>query len=162
MTKMKALWGKVISLLELHGKSVSLLALRVVVGTVFFGSGKGKLEHLSDVIEYFRSLNIPAPELQAPFVAGLEMVGGILIILGLGTRLIVGPLAVTMFVAIATAKWEDVEGFRSFVGLQEVDYVIMFGVLLMLGPGKASVDFFLRKKFGPAELTLPATAPDPA
>lgn len=148
---MKTLAGKLVLALEGRLKPLALLLVRGVVGTVFFGSGKGKLEHLDGVIEFFRSLGIPAPELQAPFVAGLEMVGGVLIIFGVGTRAIVAPLAVTMFVAIATAKWADVEGFRSLMGLQEVDYLVMFAVLFVLGPGKLSVDALLRKKFGPPE-----------
>lgn len=151
MNKLSALAGKVVLALEGRLKPVALLLVRIVVGTVFFGTGKGKLEHLDGVIEFFRSLGIPAPELQAPFVASLELVGGILLILGLGTRAIVAPLAATMFVAIATAKWADLEGFRSLMGLQEVDYLVMFAVLFVLGPGKVSLDALLRKKFGPPE-----------
>jgi len=43
---------------------------RLCLGLVFFNSGWGKLHGLSEVIEYFRSLGIPAPEIQAPLAAG--------------------------------------------------------------------------------------------
>lgn len=45
------------------------LVVRLSVGLEFFGSGLGKLGKLPGFVEYFRSLGIPAPELQAPFVS---------------------------------------------------------------------------------------------
>src|SRR5213593_2333437 len=77
---------------------------RLCVGLVFFNSGWGKLHGLNDVIEYFRSLGIPAPEIQAPFAAGTEFVCGLLLLLGLFTRVASVPLIITMIVAILTAK----------------------------------------------------------
>lgn len=126
------------------------MLVRLVVGTVFLTSGWGKLHALEGVTEYFRDLGIPWPELQAPFVAGVELVGGALVLLGLGTRLVVGPLAVTMLVAIATAKWADLEGFGGFVRLSEVDYLVMFAVLFAFGAGPWSVDGLVARRFAPA------------
>jgi len=48
---------------------IARLVIRIAVGLEFFGSGLGKLGKLSGLIQYFRSLGIPAPEIQAPFVA---------------------------------------------------------------------------------------------
>src|SRR5438552_1842756 len=62
------------------------LAVRLSVGLMFFGSGLGKLGKLPRLIEYFRSLGIPAPELQAPVVASVEFVCGALLVVGLATR----------------------------------------------------------------------------
>ena len=84
------------------------LLVRVAVGATFASTGLGKLEHLDRTIGFFRELGIPAPELQAPFIGGLELVGGICVALGLFTRLAAVPLAGTMLVAIATALWPDV------------------------------------------------------
>ncbi len=123
--------------------------MRLVVGTVFLTSGWGKLQGLEGVTEYFRDLGIPWPELQAPFVAAVEFGGGALVLLGLGTRLIVGPLAVTMLVAIATAKWADLEGFGSLVRLSEVDYLVMFAVLFAFGAGPWSVEALVARRFAP-------------
>ena len=72
---------------------------RLCVGLVFVTTGFGKLQHLDRVIEFFRSLGIPAPELQAPFVAATELSCGLLLILGLATRFAAIPLAITMVVA---------------------------------------------------------------
>ena len=52
-------------------------AARMALGWVFVQSGWGKLHNLPRVVEYFSSLGIPAPQLQAPFVAGVELVGGL-------------------------------------------------------------------------------------
>src|SRR5437899_2708478 len=52
------------------------LVVRIAVGIEFFGSGLGKLGKLSGLVQYFRSLGIPAPEIQAPLVASTELVCG--------------------------------------------------------------------------------------
>ena len=62
------------------------LIVRIAVGIEFFGSGLGKLGKLSGLAQYFRSLGIPAPEIQAPLVASTELVCGALIVVGLLTR----------------------------------------------------------------------------
>jgi len=62
------------------------LVIRLSLGLEFFGSGLGKLGKLPGFVEYFRSLGIPAPALQAPFVASLELVCGVLVLVGLATR----------------------------------------------------------------------------
>lgn len=125
---------------------LALLLVRVVVGIVFLTSGWGKLQHLDGVTEFFRSLGIPFAEVQAPFVAGVELVGGALVLVGLGTRLAAVPLFFTMVVAIATAKWGDLEGFGSFVRLSEVDYAVLFVVLFGFGAGPLSLDALIAKK----------------
>ena len=52
------------------------------------------------VTEYFTSLGIPAPGLNAHFIALLEAGGGILLALGLFSRLIALPLTIDMVVAL--------------------------------------------------------------
>ena len=51
-------------------------------------TGWGKLHSLERVTNFFTSLGIPAPGVNAVFIATLEFVGGILFALGLGSRLI--------------------------------------------------------------------------
>src|SRR5262249_5074262 len=79
------------------------LVIRVSVGLEFFGSGLGKLGNLKGLIAYFHSLGIPAPELQAPFVASVEFTCGALLVLGLATRPAALLLCGVMTVAIITA-----------------------------------------------------------
>lgn len=125
---------------------VAPLVARITLGVVFASSGLGKLQHLDKVIGFFTDLGIPAPQLQAPFVAGVELVGGILILVGLASRVSAMFLASTMVVAIATAKRADIHGFTDFVGLEEWSYLVMLGWVMLNGPGRFAVDALLAKK----------------
>lgn len=150
--------------LGLHGKVMAIaekvqplapLLLRIAVGGVFVVSGWGKLNDLFTVEVYFRNLGIPAPEIQARFVAGLEFVGGLALLVGLGTRYFAVPLAVTMMVAIKTAVWKPPEGdfpgssFSDLLAFEEFTYILIFLAIAMLGAGPLSIDALLKKKFFP-------------
>jgi putative oxidoreductase len=92
---------------------------RLVVGWVFVSSGWGKLQNLEGVVAFFRDLGIPVPELQAPFVAGTELVCGALLLAGLATRLAALPLGVVMAVASATALRDRIDGPLSLDALRK-------------------------------------------
>jgi putative oxidoreductase len=124
------------------------LAARVAVGLVFVTAGWGKLQNLPQVVEFFRSLGIPAPELQAPFVAFVELAGGLLLVLGLGTRFVAVPLACTMVVAIATALWPDLEGAIDLLGKSELVYIVIFAWLAIAGAGAVSLDALAARALG--------------
>ncbi|MEQ1736738.1 MAG: DoxX family protein, partial [Rhodoglobus sp.] len=64
------------------------LVLRIVLGVTFTLAGWGKLHNLDKITAYFASLGIPAASIQAPMIATLELVGGLLLIAGLGTRVV--------------------------------------------------------------------------
>jgi putative oxidoreductase len=113
---------------------------RLTVGLVFVGTGWGKLHSLPDVTEFFRTLHIPAPGFHARLVAGTEFLGGLLILLGLGTRLVSLPLAFTMVVAILTAKRESIDSLTTLVGFEEWSYLVLFVWLALAGAGPLSVD----------------------
>src|SRR5277367_2096407 len=72
-------------------QSPFLLAVRLYWGWQLMQSGWGKLHHLDRVTDFFTSLNLPMPGFTATCVSGLEFFGGLLLILGLGSRLICGP-----------------------------------------------------------------------
>src|SRR5258708_10927088 len=84
-------------------QSPFLLAVRLYWGWQFMQTGWGKLNDGGKVVQFFTSLGIPAPALNAYFVSALEFGGGLLLILGLGSRLIALPLVICMFVAYLTA-----------------------------------------------------------
>jgi putative oxidoreductase len=119
---------------------------RLALGVVFVQTGWGKLHSLDQVTAFFQSLGIPAASVQAPFVAGVEFVGGLLLLAGLGTRLAAVPLAGTMVVAILTAQLENVHGVGDLLGLLEVMYLIVFVWLAIAGPGALSVDHLLARR----------------
>lgn len=132
------------------------LLIRVSVGIAFAVTGWGKLHNLPQVIEYFRSLGIPAPELQAPFVATLEFVGGLALIVGFGSRLFALPMTGTMVVAILTAKLDKIEDWTDLFDFIEWHYLVFFLVIALLGPGPLSLDHLIAKKLFPAR---PAATP---
>jgi putative oxidoreductase len=113
---------------------------RLTVGLVFIGTGWGKLHTLPDVTAFFASLHIPAPGFNAALAAATEFFGGILILLGLGTRLVALPLSFTMVVAILTAKRDDLTGLTALVGFDEWAYLVFFIWLAVTGAGPLSLD----------------------
>lgn len=121
------------------------LVARITVGWVFLWAGWGKLDAMPQVIENFRGWGVPSPEILAPFVSGLEFVGGILLLLGLFTRLFAAPLIVVMIVAIKSALWEQVDSLESLLGLGEFAYLAIFLWLSTAGPGAVSLDYLLQR-----------------
>jgi putative oxidoreductase len=122
------------------------LLVRLSVGIMFFGSGLGKLGKLPGLVGYFRSLGVPFPEIQAPFVASVELVCGALVVVGLATRPAALMLCGVMVVAIITAaapehhiqaSWH---GLLEFLYLSEWCLLLLLGWLLLAGPGRASLD----------------------
>src|SRR5437660_797025 len=76
-----------------------LLVIRLLYGYELATNGWGKLHNLDNVAAFFATRGIPMPEMTARFVAGLELVSGVLLFIGLASRLISIPLAGNMFVA---------------------------------------------------------------
>ena len=113
---------------------------RLTVGLVFIGTGWGKLHTLPDVTDYFSSLGIPMPGLNARIAAGTEFFGGILVLVGLATRIAVLPMAFTMVIAILTAKRGDIHGLTDLVGFEEWSYLVFFVWLAVAGAGPLSLD----------------------
>jgi len=122
------------------------LVARIVTGWVFLWTGWGKLTHLPLVIQNFEGWGIPAPGLMAPLASGIEFFGGILLIVGLLTRISAGALGVVMIVAIATVQWPEVDSFLTLVGLEEVMYLALFLWLAIAGAGRISIDYHLEKR----------------
>ncbi len=123
------------------------LLTRFVVGWVFLESGWGKLHHLPKVVEFFASLGIPAPEIQAPFVAGVEFFCGTLLIVGVFSRIAALALIGTMVVAILTAKRADIAGISDLFALSEFLYIPLLLWIVATGPGPISIDRFLVRAF---------------
>jgi putative oxidoreductase len=131
-------------------RSPFLLAVRLYWGWQFLQSGWGKLHHLDKITSYFTSLNIPFPAASAHFVSGLEFVGGILLILGLGSRLIGLLLTGNMLVAYWAADKEALFSIFSDPGKFYVadPYTFLFAsaMILVFGAGLFSLDALLAKR----------------
>jgi len=125
---------------------VPRLVARLGVGLMFAGGAVKKVQTLGEFTQYFKELGIPAAEIQAPFVVGVEIVCGIALMIGLLTRPSAVMLAGTMVVAIFTAAIKEKGITASWKGLLEFLYLPEWLLLVILvwlvftGAGKASVD----------------------
>ncbi len=129
-------------------KGVAVIATRLVLGYSFALTGLGKLRHFDNTVEFFTSLGIPFATANAGFVAGLELVGGVALMMGLGTRAFAALLSSTMVVALLTADGGtlvDAVLQRESVALTDVTPLVFLVFLLWLigsGAGKLSADSF--------------------
>lgn len=120
--------------------SLPLFVCRVTLGWEFVVSGWLKIHKLGELREYFATLHIPWPSFNAPLVAWTELVCGALLLVGLASRLATIPLFISMTVALITAKRAEVHGLSDLFFQVEFTYLCMFLVVLVLGPGKPSID----------------------
>ena len=128
--------------------AVGFLVLRLAVGIVFAMHGWQKLTMMGIPVVggFFASLGIPAPELAALAVTVLELVGGIALILGIGTRIAGALLAVNMLVALVLVHLAN--GF--FVDAGGFEFVLTLAAAALFfalaGPGALSLDARLLRK----------------
>src|SRR5271154_2292075 len=134
---------KVVSALQ----SPFLLLVRVYWGWQLSQNGWAKMHNLPKVTEFFSSLGLPAPGFTATFVSSFEFVCGILLALGLLSRIAALGLVIDMFTAYWTADHEALVAVISNPNkFQAADPFIFFFVgllILIFGPGKISLDHLL-------------------
>ena len=137
----------------------STLLLRFMAGGVFLWEGILKFVYANQGIGRFTKLGMPMPGLTANFVACLEIVGGLLLLTGLLTRLIAIPFVMEMIVAILSTKITLYLGTSPLplppappkVGMWAVlhevrsEYAQIMTVIFLLinGPGRWSLDALL-------------------
>lgn len=135
-------------------QSPLLLLIRLYWGWQFAQDGWRKLHHLEKVTDYFTTLNLPAPHMTAISVALVEFLGGILLAVGLGSRLVSLVLFVNMTVAFWTAEREAFLGAISnpdkFQGADAYNYWFAALLILIFGPGAFALDWFFRRRIGVA------------
>jgi putative oxidoreductase len=128
------------------------LLTRLVVGQTFYVAGGGKIANMERTVGFFTDLGIPFPELNAAFVARVEYYGGLLLIIGLLTRLAALMLSSTMVVALLTADRETFVSALTGSGEAGLTDIPAFVLLLLLswlvvyGPGLVSLDHPLFRK----------------
>jgi putative oxidoreductase len=126
---------------------VLLLIIRGWWGWSFFLTGKGKLLNLDKTTAFFTDLGLPLPKLNAIMAGTTEMVGGLLLLIGLGSRLVSVPLAFTMAVAYATADREALHAIfvdpDKFTSAAPFLFLLAALIVFAFGPGKLSLDALL-------------------
>lgn len=138
------------------------LLLRLMAGGVFLSEGILKFVYANQGVGRFTKLGFPWPHFTASFVGSLEIVGGLLLIAGLLTRLTAIPFIIEMIVAILATKISLYQGTSPLplppappqVGFWAVmhetrsDYAQLLTVafLMLAGPGRWSVDSLLSRR----------------
>src|SRR5271157_6080533 len=131
------------------------ILIRLAVGGVFLASGLIKFLFANQGAGRFAKLGIPAPETMANFVSVVEIAAGLLLAVGLATRLAAIPMVIDMLVAIGTSKLpmlfgpgpEPVAaapkvGLWAFAYQARLDFTMLLGCLFLLvaGAGAWSLD----------------------
>ena len=132
--------------LSSHLKSLSLLLARLVLAYGFYEPAMRKWSNIEAIGEWFATLGMPMPLLNAYMAASTEITGVVLLTLGLLTRLISIPLIVVMIVAIVTVHIHN--GFSCGDNGFEIPvyYILFLLILISHGPGRFSLDHLLFSK----------------
>ena len=137
--------------------------MRLYWGWQLAQSGWGKLHHLTNVTEYFASLGLPMPAQMAVFIAGIELFGGILLALGLVSRITGLVLTVNLTMAYVIGDREALLSFFSdpdkFMAAAPFVFLMVSLIVLIFGAGKISVDAAIAFFFGSARVKQANSAP---
>jgi putative oxidoreductase len=115
-----------------------IFIVRIATGLLFAIHGWQKFAGgIGGAAAFFSKIGIPMPGVMAPFVAGLELIGGILLILGLATRwisllFVCEMLVTTLYVQLPAKGWNGAD----------LDRMVLAAALLLVlaGPGAAAID----------------------
>src|SRR6202041_3134944 len=150
ITRLRALYDRFFTLIS-YLQSPFLLFVRLYWGWQLIQSGWGKLHHLSNVTDFFTSLNLPMPAQTALAISCLEFFGGIFLAVGLLSRLTSLALTINLIVAYVTADREALFSIFSdpdkFYAAAPYTFLVASVIVLLFGPGKFAVDTLLNRWF---------------
>lgn len=142
------LWHDQFFALVSYLQSPFLLFVRLYWGWQLAQSGWGKLHNLSNVTDFFTSLNLLFPAQTAVAISLLELFGGIFLALGLLSRTTALILTANMFMAYVTADREALFSIFSdpdkFSAAAPFTFLVASVIVLLFGPGKIALDTLLR------------------
>lgn len=125
--------------------SGSTIIIRLMVGTVFLSEGIQKFLFAEKLgTGRFVKIGLPNPDFLGPFVGAFEIACGILVLIGLFTRLSAIPIFIIMLVAMATTKTQLYidKGFWSMLHDSRTDWAMFLGSIFLFikGGGRWSLD----------------------
>ena len=122
--------------------SRSILLVRIAVGLIFFTQGILKYIDPNMGVVRFTRIGFPHPYFTAHFVGTFEALCGLLVLLGLWTRLVSIPLLIVITTAIATTKVPELfranQGFWYMVSDARTDFAMFCCLLLLVSVGGGS------------------------
>ena len=155
-------------------QSLALLVLRIGIGFGLWFSAYGHLTHVDDMVKRFTEWGVPLPRMSVYVSAATEATGGILLVLGLATRLISIPLFFNFVVAYATASRDEFsrlfgitpgkgpwDAWADVVNDTAMPFLVASLVTFAFGAGKVSLDYLLAmtvfRRANSSDSTLPQT-----
>src|SRR5579871_524181 len=128
-------WANIVGKITSALAFLAPLLTRLVIGVAFYFTGHGKWGNIGRVTSFFTDLGIPFPGFNAVFVSSLELVGGICLVLGFGTRIFAFLLSGSMVVALLTSdggEWlqkfpSDITDVTSFTYLLFLIWLVLYG-----------------------------------
>ena len=164
MSRFVAMNKSVIRALDKSAPWLSLLAVRVLMGWEYLESGLEKFHgenSFADIQGQFPyPFNVVPPAISWQMATWFEIIGGAALIIGLGTRFFSLSLIILTLVATAAVHWPA--EWSSFAVLMKgyvitdagfgnfklpVLFLAMLTALLFYGPGKLSLDAFIRRRY---------------
>jgi putative oxidoreductase len=159
---MKQFIGKFFASFDFIGLWLGLLGLRVILGWEFFESGREKFHGqnwFADIQDKFPyPFNMLPTDISWHMATWFELIGGIALVIGLGTRFVGISLFVLTIVAIASVHWPAAwatfgELLRGYAITDQghgnfklpAIYMAMLLPLILSGPGRLSVDTLIRR-----------------
>ena len=125
------------------------LLLRLIVAPVMIEAGWKKLVGFEGTVRWFdRSLGLPLPEAMAALATSAELFGGVLLLIGLGTRFVAVPLMVTMVVAAVSVHWQ-----HGWLAISDANSWFANQRILEAAPRKAEIIDILRQHGDYSHLT---------
>jgi uncharacterized membrane protein YphA (DoxX/SURF4 family) len=130
-------------------RSRAVFCVRLAVGLIFATQGLLKYLDPNLGVNRFTKIGFPHPGFTAHFVGAFEMICGLLVLLGLLTRIAAIPLLVVISTAIATTKIPELfrssQGFWFMVSDARTDFAMLMSLLFLLraGAGRWSLDEWL-------------------
>lgn len=141
--------GFIFSAIERLFIPLLLFAIRIFWGVSFAITGWGKLQALPKTAAFFASLHVPAPLFHAYLVGGIEALGGLLLVLGLASRLssllLSGVMLTALFLAHDLSSLSHLHDFPTLVQQAPFPYLFAALTILAFGPGPLSLDAILKK-----------------
>ena len=173
-TCMRARLSQYLATLDVVGLWVALISLRLILGWDFFESGLEKFNGdnwFADIQDQFPfPFNLVPPNISWQMATWFELLGGVALVIGLGTRFFSVSLLVLSVVAIASVHWPEAwhtwgELAQGYVftdkGFGNFKYpVVLMGMLwtlLWMGPGRLSADYWLRSRCASHSDATPTT-----
>ena len=153
----------VIQLLDKSAPWLGLLAVRLLMGWEYLEAGLEKLHGQNWFVDiqgdFPFPFNVVPPAISWQLATWFEIIGGIALIIGLGTRFFGLSLIVLTVVAVSAvhwpAEWHSItdllkgyvisdDGFGNFT--LPVLFLAMLTAIVFYGPGKLSIDAFIRRR----------------